>query len=277
LSERTLQEDELARFERSGFVLVRGFLSLERIREVRQGLAGLTHRDGEQQDDRFYYEPSRIDPDRSLLRRIERPSELSKPTAALARSEELLAACTQLLGEPALLFKDKLNLKQAGGAGFPLHVDGHFWWTDDSGQRRRGWLEYASGFVSAVVFLDSATAENGPFRVCPLEESSKVLGGSFEERIAHVTSDIAEIRADTAAQLPMQEIHAGPGDVLFFDWRVPHGSAANLSASERPLMIFTYNGSSAGDCRERYYAGKSTSLGPRSKKSVLPATPHSRQ
>ena len=53
-----------------------------------------------------------------------------------------------------------------------------------------------------------------------------------------------------------------PGDVLFFDSFVPHRSGPNRTSVQRRVLYVTYNGASAGDSRERYYADKRASYPP---------------
>ena len=57
-------------------------------------------------------------------------------------------------------------------------------------------------------------------------------------------------------------IEADPGDVIFFDSYVPHGSPANTSDRSRRNVYVTFNRRSAGDMRDRYYAEKWTSYPP---------------
>ena len=51
-------------------------------------------------------------------------------------------------------------------------------------------------------------------------------------------------------------LEADPGDVIFFDCYVPHGSPANRSDKQRRNVFITFNGLSQGDKREQYYADK---------------------
>jgi 2-aminoethylphosphonate dioxygenase len=57
-------------------------------------------------------------------------------------------------------------------------------------------------------------------------------------------------------------IEADPGDVIFFDSYVPHGSPPNTSQRSRRNVYITFNRRSAGDFRERYYREKWASYPP---------------
>jgi ectoine hydroxylase-related dioxygenase (phytanoyl-CoA dioxygenase family) len=95
-----------------------------------------------------YHETSRLDPDARLISRIENIAPFHEGFAELA--EVLRASAGQLLGEEAVLFKEKVNFKMPGGEGFKPHQDS-----------QAGWERYASHFVTVAVCIDEATLENG--------------------------------------------------------------------------------------------------------------------
>ena len=53
-----------------------------------------------------------------------------------------------------------------------------------------------------------------------------------------------------------QMIEAKPGDVVFFDCYVPHGSPANHSPAPRRNLYLTFNRKANGDRRMAYYKDK---------------------
>jgi ectoine hydroxylase-related dioxygenase (phytanoyl-CoA dioxygenase family) len=57
-------------------------------------------------------------------------------------------------------------------------------------------------------------------------------------------------------------IEADPGDVIFFDAYVPHGSPPNTSDKSRRNIFLTFNRQSDGDLRARYYADKWATYAP---------------
>jgi hypothetical protein len=61
----------------------------------------------------------------------------------------LLMVVSQLFGEAAVLFKEKVNYKMAGGGGFAAHQD------------TPAYIGLATDHVSAMVGIDAATVENG--------------------------------------------------------------------------------------------------------------------
>jgi hypothetical protein len=60
----------------------------------------------------------------------------------------------------------------------------------------------------------------------------------------------------------LEPVPTQPGDVLFFDSYVPHASKPNLSGNQRRILYPTYNRTSDGDHRARYYADKRANFPP---------------
>ena len=151
--------------------------------------------------------------------------------------ERLVATAGGLLGEPAVLFKEKVNYKHPGGAGFAPHQDATAY-------------RFADHHVSCMVPLDEATAASG----CLLVASGHHLDG----RLA--TDERGRIAASVADALAWQVVEVFPGDLLWFDSYTPHHSEANRTARSRRALYLTYNAASAGDLRATYYDDKASEL-----------------
>lgn len=154
-------------------------------------------------------------------------------------SEALRAPVAQLLGEPATLFKEKVNFKMPGGCGFAPHQDS-----------QAGWDDYADFFISALVSIDKATLENGCLKLVAGHHTSG-LSKSWEPM-----SD-EEIEG-----MDFEPVPTVPGDVVFFDSYAPHGSDPNISDNIRRIYYATYNRASAGDHLEQYYVDKHKNFPP---------------
>ena len=92
---------------------------------------------------------------------------------------------SQVYATDALLFKDKLNFKMPGGAGFLCHQDATAYATGD----------LASHHVSAMIAIDKATKENGCLEVAPglhkqgiLKNKEGVTDGQFEKELSSLIS-----------------------------------------------------------------------------------------
>lgn len=174
--------------------------------------------------------------------------ELTADGPALARSEDLVphherlrslicdgllpGMATALLGEPAVLFKEKVNYRHPGGAGFAPHQDATAY-------------RFIDHHVSCMVPLDPATTASGCLWV-----ASGLHHGPL------TTDDGGCIDRAVADRLDWEPVEVARGDVLWFDSYTPHRSDTNTSDRSRRALYLTYNAASKGDLRERYYADK---------------------
>jgi hypothetical protein len=170
-----------------------------------------------------------------MLARIENFVPYHDGLAALltaGRVRDLLAECC---GEPVLLFKDKINFKYPGGAGFTPHQD------------YPAYVNFGvQHHVTLMAPVDAFTRENGCL-VMALDACGR--------RILPQNPD-GTVRQDVVDGFATQALLAEPGDVIVFDAWVPHWSGKNDSAGARRSYYMTFNPASAGDHRAAYYARK---------------------
>jgi len=185
-----------------------------------------------------YYEESLGEPESRIVQRIENFVPFHDGFQALCAAVGDNVA--RLLGEPAVLFKDKINLKLPGGDGFKPHQD-----------HQAGWWRYASMFVSVLVAIDDATEENGCLEVAFGHHDRGMIGKEW------APLDDADMAGMTFRSFP-----CAPGDMLYFDSFVPHSSQPNRTDRPRRALYLTYNRASEGDQRARYYADKHESFPP---------------
>lgn len=148
-------------------------------------------------------------------------------------TEALAAPVSQLLDEPAVLFKEKINFKMPGGGGFAPHQDS-----------QAGWDAYADFFISALVSIDRATLENGCLRL---------VSGHHKNGLATSWEPLSE---EYMAGMKFDPVPTEPGDIVFFDCYAPHSSEPNMSPDVRRIYYATYNRLSDGDHMAQYYADK---------------------
>ncbi len=141
----------------------------------------------------------------------------------------------ELFGEPAMLFKEKINYKQPGGAGFAPHQDATAY-------------RFGDHHISVMVPIDPATVASGCLWFAPGHD----LGV-----IDHHAGRIDDRWVDAAEWVPVE---TEPGDLVFFDSYAPHRSDTNRSTRARRALYLTYNAASDGDQRARYYADKRREL-----------------
>jgi len=231
LTKPNLTDTEISEFKQNGFVLVSQAFNnddMARILTWTEELQDMPEQSGKHW---VFHEKSRLDPNRDLINRIEYISPFHHGFAEL--SQTLKKPVSQLLGEEAVLFKEKINFKMPGGDGFKPHQDS-----------QAGWQTYADFFISVMVCIDEATVENG----CLQLVAGYQKRGLFREWEPLTDEDMAG--------MDFVNYPTMPGDIVFFDCYAPHASEPNLTNSIRRLYFATYNRLSEGDHMVQYYADK---------------------
>ncbi len=235
-----LQSASVAHYRRTGWTHVRGFFTAAEMRSIStcvQRLTGLPEVPGRQL---VYREASLLDPQVQVIQRIEDFCRHDAELDAWVRGGRLRSAVACLFGEPAVLFKDKINLKLSGGAGFEPHQD-----------QAAGWSRYAPLFITAMITLDAATLENGCLEMGSASRLNRLIGPEWQP-----------LSAEALKHAKLKPVPTAPGDAVFFDSYVPHASKPNLTQTGRRVLYLTYNRAADGDHRERYYADKRAAFPP---------------
>ena len=151
---------------------------------------------------------------------------------ALLSEGVMLAAATLLLGEPAVLYKEKINYKLMGGAGYAPHQDAPAY-------------PFIDQHVSCMLAIDAADHLNGCLEVVSARHHSVLP-----------MNDVGCITAAVVDELQWLSAPLQAGQTLWFHSRTPHRSGANHSQQNRRAIYPTYNALSEGDLRAAYYAEK---------------------
>ena len=161
--------------------------------------------------------------------------DLSAVCERTARDRRLLDIVGALYGEPACLFKDKLIFKAPGMPGYNLHQD------------YISWNSFPTSFLTVIVAIDAARADNGATEVFPGYHRNGAL--SPRDGMYHQLPDDA-VDLSTGVVLDL-----APGDIAIFGGYTPHRSGANRSPQWRRLLYLSYNAlSDGGEQRDRHYA-----------------------
>ena len=227
-------------FERDGFVLVPALFDGAEMRQLSAWTDELQRLPETPGRCMMYFETSMLRPGERILQRIENFCPFHPGFAALCDGEKLRGVASRLFGEPAVLFKDKINFKLPGGDGFKPHQD-----------QQAGWSAYADLFITAMVSIDATTAENGCLELCPGQHRQGLLGDEW-----------TPLSDDDMRRLGARPVPTRVGDAVFFDSYAPHASGPNLTPEPRRVLYVTYNRRSAGDHRAQYYADKRRSFPP---------------
>jgi hypothetical protein len=151
---------------------------------------------------------------------------------ALLTTGSLLDTASALVGEQAVLYKEKVNYKLPGGAGYSPHQDAPAY-------------RFVERHVSCMVAVDDATVENGCL---------EVVSGRHHRLLP--MDERGCIRADVVDALDWVPVPAAAGQTLWFHSRTPHRSGPNRSATARRALYPTYNALSEGNLRDTYYRDK---------------------
>ncbi len=144
----------------------------------------------------------------------------------------LADVATMLLGESAVLYKEKINFKLPGGAGFSPHQDAPAY-------------PLIHRHVSAMIAVDDADVTNGCLEV--VSGCHDRIWPSDERGCVH---------PEVVGQMHWMSVPVPAGMTLWFHSLTPHRSGPNCSPRPRRAIYPTYNAASEGDRRADYYAEK---------------------
>src|SRR4051812_1384481 len=166
--------------------------------------------------------------------RTENVSACHKGVAALVDGA-LRDVASAAIGERVVAFKDKLNYKQPGGAGFRPHQDR---------------LAYpgVDRVMSVLLAIDECSRESGCLW----------LAGGVDAVLP--VDERGVVRDDVARALDWFAAELAPGDAVCIDGFAPHYSEANRSPAARRVFVASYAAAREGYRREDYYAARDAEM-----------------
>ncbi len=224
-------------FEERGWTLIEGFLGSPDAARLKDELGFLLQNPQLFPECMYYLE--RDSADNKRVTRIEKIWEYLPILHETAIARTLASYAEKLLGCPACLFKDKLNIRFANGAGYAPHQDS-----------AAGWDKFANRFVSFGFFLGASNPYFGGFEIV----SSIHKNGRLPNEKGKMTDE------DFEKLVPIQ-LDAKLGDVLVLDSEAPHRTLKNRSEEDILHLLFTFGPSTAEGAREKYYQEKRESFG----------------
>lgn len=148
----------------------------------------------------------------------------------------MIELASALLGERAVLYKEKINHKLPGGAGYSPHQDAPAY-------------PLVASHVSAMVAIDDADADNGGL---------EVVSDCFDRVLP--TDERGCLDRSVVESLRWEPVEVPAGTTLWFHSRTPHRSGPNRSTRPRRALYPTYNAASEGDRRTEYYEAKAAAF-----------------
>jgi hypothetical protein len=172
--------------------------------------------------------------DRAAVCRTENVSACHPGVAALVEGP-LHEVATGALGEPASAFKDKINYKHPGGAGFRPHQDR---------------LAYpgVARVLSILVAIDECTTESGCLWLAE--------GG--DEPLP--TDNRGVVRDDVVGSLRWEPAELAAGDAVLLDGLAPHYSEPNRGDRRRRVLVASYAAAGEHYTRDHYYSARANTM-----------------
>lgn len=235
--EGLLDSTNLSRFERDGFLILKGFFSEAQIKPAVEALHALSNDPDVRQRPEVFTEPN-SEAVRSIFALHTSPG----PLCALTEHPDLVAIAKQILGTSIYLHQSRVNYKPGfKGKGFFWHSDFETWHVEDGLPRMHT--------VSASILLTSNDNNNGPLMLVPGSHKRFLSCSGFTPKENYKKSlKSQEIGVPDAKH--MQELvdqggittATGPaGTVIFFDCNTMHGSNSNITPWPRSNVFAVYN------------------------------------
>jgi ectoine hydroxylase len=164
-----------------------------------------------------------------VVQAVEPFAHISGPLDAFARDPRLWNPSKDVVGQDDIgLFTEKITLKRARtGGSIVLHQDYPYW---------RPMTKVCHKIMTALIYLDDATVENGCLEVAP---------GSHRDGMCRATKSVDGFGANEMdeAQFALDSlipIEAKAGAVVFFGAFLVHRSLPNRSDKDRRALLYSY-------------------------------------
>ena len=236
-SQGPLSTEQLARFERQGFLFEPDFLSGEELQALRGELDALLDRDD------FRGQPFAItEPRGNEIRSLFAVHFLSRLFSRLANDDRLVGRARQILGGEPYVHQARINYKPGfEGQGFNWHSDFETWHAEDGMPGMHA--------VSASIVLTDNHTFNGPLMLVPGSHRVFIpcLGETPDDhhRQSLKQQEFGVPGRDALRRLIDRHGIEAPtgaaGGLLLFDCNTLHGSNANMSPDPRSNAFFVYN------------------------------------
>ena len=246
-----LTQAQIDAFWRDGYLLVEKAVTSEQLSRLRATFLDWVEESRAHPDDygttmdgraRFDLEPGHS-AEAPALRRVQSPEEVSDAYLDVMRGARTVDIVADLLGPNLKFHHGKVNSKQPGAATkVKFHQDFPFQpMTNDD-------------LITALLFVDEVTLENGPLEVVPGTHKGPLHSlwhnGIFTGAVA---DEVYEAHKDRIVKC------TGPaGAVCLMHSSLLHGSAPNLSDQPRTLYISTYYAEDAIELSPNHLPSKHT-------------------
>lgn len=229
-----LTPDQLAEFDKDGFLLLPDLFDAEEI-----GLLRRSAKEDKQLDDHSF---GRDDGEGGTVRLSLWNHPGQGVYGAFARCDRLVSVAEQILRDEPYHYHSKMIMKDARvGGAWTWHQDYGYWYAN---------AVLTPNLVSASIAVDPSNRQNGCLQV--------IRGSHHCGRIHHqLTGDQAGAEMERVNEILKRYDHLyiemNPGDVLFFHSNLLHRSDQNNSEYPRWSMICCYNARSNDPYKESHH------------------------
>lgn len=238
-----LTADEIKRMNEDGFVVREGVFTRAECQQMAQDVEDLerdllAHKRNQKHVVGSYmfeiqqelmtavkWEPNNPD----VVQGLEPFAHLSKPLDTWARDPRLWNPSKDFVGQDDLcLFTEKTTMKRARTGGtIVLHQDYPYW---------RSHNPVAHKVVTAMIYLDDATVENGCLEVSPASHRDGMrMGRKMVDGFG--SNELDESKFDMHSLIP---VTAPAGTVIYFGAFLVHRSLPNKSDKDRRALLYSY-------------------------------------
>lgn len=220
-----LNQDQLARFEEEGWVLLPDLFASNEVDALKTELPALFS----QRREEVWRES-----DGEAVRTIFAAHVWNEAFGRLGRHPRLIEPVTQLLDGPVYIHQFKINAKAAfAGDLWQWHQDYGTWARDDDMPEPRA--------MNIAIFLDEVTEFNGPLYFIPRTHRQGVVDAGHDKQTT--SYPLWSLDRDTVAELAEQNGIVAPkgeaGSVILFHSNLVHASAPNISPWDRVIVYLS--------------------------------------
>lgn len=219
-------------YDQNGYVHLKGVFSGDEMDQIASWVQGLAEQPPTE-DGKWMHHLEETAHGEHRLSRTENIVSYHPGFGQLLMSGRIPALVGDALGEAAFLYKEKINYKYPGGAGYRAHQDAPAY-------------KQLNNHATCLVSIDDATVANGCLEFAATRHKEGLIG----------LTDEGVVSTEAENMMDFTPVETQRGDIVIFSSYIPHRSRPNTSATSRNLLYLTYNAASEGYLRDEYYRHK---------------------
>jgi phytanoyl-CoA hydroxylase len=229
-----LSSTEVEFFKDQGYLKIAGLLSPTRIDQLRQLSESEFAKATSQSRSQWDLLESKPAEQNQAVFRLSRVMARHPGFQAVAFDSQLVTGLRQLIGGDSVVCINRHNMMIVKAARVGRQIDWH----------QDGWNWGHDNIISAMIFIDDSTFENGCLEIIPGVHKRGLLPMAESGIGRGMDLNNPEMAALVHQAVP---IECRAGDALLFHSCTPHFSKANASDRSRRNLVFAY--AAADDCR----------------------------